>query len=423
MPYINKIITSIFMTLLISGCTSFGEGVGRGITQAMLEKSKTNDTRVCKIWSNGFTGIGQNLNKPGKTKVLIVHGVGNTYPGYSTLIMENLADKLGLDTFTNTQKNMTITDLYNNKKDLGNLRLTRLTSKDNKKELLFYELTWSNISRPEKEVLSFYQTDNSTFKKTDINQILKKATNDAMADPLVYLGQKQRDIQISVAQSYCWMIATTYDDFPDGAYTACKLNDKRILERAKKDNYTFISHSLGSRITIDALQRIAGLLNKQEWKSKYPELQELHEVMRKRDINIFMLANQLQLLQLGRPLPAVAGQINNYCHQNSPYYKERFANKTHIIAFNDPNDVLSHSISQQYKEKYLDSRMCPEITNININIANIMNVFGVELANPIDAHTSYNKDERIMSLLAYGIDNQHTSQLIKDKCTWVKTIN
>ncbi len=69
-------ISIIFFALigLLSGCASFGEGVATGI----LASSKKEDTRACQIWSKGCEGIDVSLNKTkGKTKVLMVHGVGS----------------------------------------------------------------------------------------------------------------------------------------------------------------------------------------------------------------------------------------------------------------------------------------------------------------------------------------------------------
>lgn len=421
---IFKKASLVYFILILSGCSSFGEGLGRGITSTVLEKAKADDKRECRIWSPGFKGIAHSLDrKKGKTKVLMVHGIGHHDPGYATLIIEKLAKKLKLDAVTIPQKNLTITSNESKATELGNLRLTKLSSRDNKRELLFYELTWSSISEPEKDLLTYDQSGLVDFRRTPINNMLKKLTNDALADPMIYLGNKREDIQIAVAQSYCWMIAADYKNFPDNQLKQCSLKDKDILTRAKNDDYIFISHSLGSGITIDAMQRIARLINSDKWKKRYPEISDLHEVIRRRDITIFMLSNQLQLLQIGRDLPEVYGQQAQYCSANGNNYQERFANKTNIIALSDPNDILSYSIPQNYKNKYLDSRLCPAITNVNINIANILNLFNLgEVANPVVAHTGYDEDDRVIALLSYGLGNNNTSEIINSNCEWIKTV-
>ena len=72
----------------LPGCTS----LGKGFAEALLEKQEEEDLRICQIWGNAFDGIASKLNKlKGKTKVLMVHGVGDHIPGHATLLMEGLA--------------------------------------------------------------------------------------------------------------------------------------------------------------------------------------------------------------------------------------------------------------------------------------------------------------------------------------------
>jgi hypothetical protein len=55
------------------------------------------------------------------------------------------------------------------------------------------------------------------------------------------------------------------------------------------------------------------------------------------------------------------------------------------MAFSDPNDLLSYAISQQFVQSHLDSRLCAEVTNININVAHVIDMFGMgSFANPMD---------------------------------------
>jgi len=289
--------------------------------------------------------------------------------------------------------------------------------------LLFYELTWSSITDVEKEVLAYDNSGQHSFRRAQVNDILKKFSNDAIADPLIYLGNLQEDIQKSIGQSLCWMISRGWDNFPSGAHERCGLQNKGSVENAKKDDYIFISHSLGSRITIDALQRLAGLFNDDSMRNKYPNIEKIHQAFQDRQITIFMLSNQLPLLQLGRPLPEILNQHEKYCTKNGTSYAERFANETHIVAFSDPNDLLSYAIPAGYKDKYLDSRMCSKISNININVAHVINLFGVtELVNPMTAHTGYDNDERVVAMLAHGL-GKDTAPMINERCKWIETIS
>ena len=68
-------------TLVKSGCT----GIDKGIAEAVLEKSETDDTRLCQVCCKSFNGIKAGLSKQrSKTKVLFVHGVNDQNPGCTT---------------------------------------------------------------------------------------------------------------------------------------------------------------------------------------------------------------------------------------------------------------------------------------------------------------------------------------------------
>ena len=84
---IHWFVLFILIVTLVEGCSSFG----KGIAEALLENAEKEDLRVCRIWSKGFKGINASIDKTeGKTKVLMVHGVGHHIPGYSTILIENL---------------------------------------------------------------------------------------------------------------------------------------------------------------------------------------------------------------------------------------------------------------------------------------------------------------------------------------------
>ena len=88
----------------------------------------------------------------------------------------------------------------------------------------------------------------------------------------------------------------------------------------------------------------------------------------------------------------------------------------------DPNDILSYPIPPKFVEQYIDSRLCPSATNISINVAKTISLFGLgEFADPGEAHTGYDHDERVISLMAHGIGYDGTAEIVKKRCTWLKT--
>jgi hypothetical protein len=134
----------------ISGCASFG----KGIAEAVLDKSNEQDTRVCQVKGKAFDGIEPGLsNSTSKTKVLMVHGVGDRLPGYATEFFEKLGGELNVTAKQSAYRDIKLSSPLAPKKDMGNLRITRLQNEDGTKELLFYELTWSEITRSEKPCL------------------------------------------------------------------------------------------------------------------------------------------------------------------------------------------------------------------------------------------------------------------------------
>jgi len=412
MKHIVNISWLLIIAAQLSGCAS----LGKGMAEAFLEKQQLADTRLCEIWGKSFKGLSPFLNsKQGKMKVLMVHGVGDHLPGYSTQFVEKLAKELDLPVMSTQYKNITLTSRLDSSKNLGNLRINRLLSKDRSKELLFYELTWSVITAKQKEVLAYDNSGEYSFRRAEVNNMMKKFSNDTGPDPIIYLGESREDIQVSFGQSFCWMTKSSWDDLPDDVTQACSFNDDSAAANIQVDQYAFISHSLGSRIIIDGMQRIASLLDKRDV--------DFSEALKTKEIPIYMMSNQLPMLQLGRKLPDVSNQKAAYCQPNGEKYNQRMLAKTPIIAFSDPNDLLSYAIPHGFVEKYLDSRLCIDVTNININVATILDAFGLgKFANPIDAHVGYDTDDRVVALIAKGIGNKNTANVVNDRCRWVETI-
>ena len=408
-------ILSLSLLALLTGCAS----LGKGIAEAVLEKQDQEDTRLCEIWGEKFTGLKPQLEHADrKMKVMMVHGVGNHLPGYSTQFLEKLTKELDLTVTTKSSKNISLANPKDPGKPLGNLRISRYLDKSQQQEMLFYELTWSEITNKDKEVLSYDNSGDQSFRRAEVNNLLKKFSNDTSPDPIIYLGEKREDILVAFAQSFCWMVSGDWDSLPNDAHQVCS---SKNITPFYNDSYAFVSHSLGSRITIDGLQRIASILGNGE---TAPYFAAISTVMKNKEVPIYMMSNQLPMLQLGRSMPEVSNQQNDYCQMAGAKFNDRMMAKTSIIAFSDPNDLLSYSIPQSFVNKYLDSRLCIDVTNININVAKVYDAFGLgKLANPMEAHIGYDTDDRVIALIAKGIANDKTSAVVQQRCNWIETIN
>ena len=370
------VITAVLVPCLaLAGCESFG----RGVTQAMIEGSQDNakDTRNCEVEGRPFTGIepylakqdamapfGENVGDRPEVKVLYVHGIGTHAPGHGTALRENLAKSLGLDTRAPRPKRIVIASPQFPNWDLGEIDVSRLTDGAHKRDLLFYE-----------------------------------------------------PILVAVTQSICWAVSRSWSELPElteGQYCGAELSD--VGSRVALDDFVVISHSLGSRAVIDAMQRLTNLPVTAD-----PRLKRIADDFKKRDIQVFMLSNQLPLLEAGREGQQVTGQIGAYCGP-APAKPGRFFGKTELIAFSDPNDIMSYPVPDKFADRYIDSRLCPSVTNVTINVAGVNSLLGLsEVANPLNAHLGYAADERVGGLLAKGAGHPDLAPVVAERCTWRAT--
>lgn len=416
-----KTIFLLSISLIISGCASFGEGVAT----AFLNKQKEEDLRECRVDGKRFGGMQGNYNRSNNLlKVLMVHGVGTHIPGYSTQFQEKLAAELGLDEMSSRYKEIKLVNKEYPDQDLGILRVRRLLDQDQNKEMLFYELTWSSITNPQKEKLKYDTSGEYSFRRAEVNQMLKVFSNDTSPDPMIYLGKHSQDVILaSYRTAFCWMIGRDWDALPYESQELCTVGPSAV-DSLPEEDFAIISHSLGSRIVIDGMKSIASRVGKAlEGGPKFTEAEFISDFQKKR-IPFYLMSNQLPLLEMGAVAPEIVNQHDAYCEPDGEHYDQRLVAKTSIIAFSDPNDLLSYAIPQKFGQDRLDSRLCAEITNININVAHVIDLFGMgKFANPLTAHTGYDSDDRVVALIANGIGTNHTSTLVKDRCQWTEYVD
>ena len=144
------------------------------------------------------------------------------------------------------------------------------------------------------------------------------------------------------------------------------------------------------------------------------------DALKQESLTIFMLSNQLPLLQLGRSAPEVTHQFDDYCTVDGVSSDKRVFARSRIVAFSDPNDILSWSVPPGYEDEYIDSRMCPVLTNVIINIAEVKTIFGLELASAGEAHSDYDNDERVIKMIARGVGQSGSDPLTSERCEWLE---
>lgn len=413
--------------LELSGCA----GLARGVTEGVMGRGDSSevDNRQCHVRGAAFQGLEASMLRQEQLaetrpetprtslKVLMVHGIGNHAPGYAARLSENLARGLGLNRTERRFREFTLVSDAFPGEHLGLLRVTRYVDAADVRELLFYELTWDSIVEDEKETIAFDSSGAHSFRRAPINNTMKLFVNATVPDLLMYKGTSRIHIQASVAVAMCWMFSRDWGSLPAaGGPQRCGRDHPRYLGYVE-DDYAFITHSLGSRIMTDALQAMPDLADRAA-----PEAKDRLANILNRRLPVFMLSNQLPLLQLGQPEPTVSGQIDELCTAEFDPSTGRLFNEIAIVAFSDPNDVMSYSIPQGFLDEHVDSRICPSLVNVVLNVADLISFFGVgQFANPLTAHSEYDDDERVIGLITRGIGNDHVDPEVAERCEWVET--
>jgi hypothetical protein len=421
------------------GCASVAEGVTRGLMAEDEEKPP----RPCSITGPAFQGLSERLRRlelsgsavvraranPQRLKVMMVHGIGTHPPGYSARFQRNLTEALGL-----TRREALIKEIglrapnFHGDEPLGNLRVFHYMNETGTRELLFYEVSWSEITTPAKSTLTYDTSGEYEYRRSDINQMLKVFLNDRLADPIAYFGENNEKMLHSVGAGICWMTTSDWDDLPPSGNPTCDRFIFTNLNDLMEDEFVFVTHSLGSRIVTDAFQEHARIARDVIDKIAHtPEDQEklknLIDAFKYKHMRIYMLANQLPLLDLGASAPPVVGQIDAYCEPEGSKYDQRYFSELFIIAFSDPNDALSYALPPGYEDRYMDSRLCPAIVNVSVNVADPINLFGLtDFVNPMTAHGSYEDDEHVIGLIVGGIGNQEVDSKVAAECHWMETV-
>jgi hypothetical protein len=372
----------VMMLVILSGCAS----MTKGVMEAVMER-KEKDDRQCWITGRSFTGLEDlfdsqptqqvNATEGSTLKVLMVHGIGSHAPGHSRRLLDSLVTELG---FKNVDETVKTIQLSNPKypDNLGVLRVHRYMDPNLLREMIFYELTWDSIVEEEKQLLSFDNTVESSVNRAAFNHTMKQFINDTVPDVLMYNSRYREPIQIqmSVGQALCWMMSEKWVNLPNNRKTSCDINRSDFWSQIESGNIAIISHSLGSRISLDALQVALTRL------AKDPAYQVIYDKL-----------------------------------------NERFFEKLQIVAISDPNDLFSYAVDPAYINRYVDSRLCPSVSNVKIQVAPVRDVLGMrEMANPLKAHTEYEIDSRVIKILVSGVGVSHGHEEVKSRCGFIESI-
>lgn len=390
-----KIVFMLLLCLLLAGC----EAVGRGIAAELLDESRSVEkSGRCVVTGYRVPGTESHLH-PGETvKILMIHGIGTHSPGYSLLLQENLAKNLGLNVMSRTGRNIGLRSPEDPQTALGNLRVTFLTDEKGEKRILFYELTWSEITRPQKELLAYDYSSLYADRRVVFNRMMKKFLDNALPDAVYYIGSRRRLIQQSAEQAMCWMLKTDWQTLPDFQKGICLMSPAEQVRAVAAQKMLFITHSLGSKIFIDAFTALAEDMQKAEAGGSAAAVRRVRD----KRLTVFMMANQLPLLHIWSDPAKVNGKIASYCRPDGRDYDRRIISRLNIVAFNDPDDLLTYAVRPDFVDRYIDSRICPRVTNVSVNVTDAVSAFGVGVVNPVSAHEDYDRSPTVIGLIGQG---------------------
>lgn len=392
----------ILVIIACCGCASFGRGFAEGLR-------RPTSPGECRIYSAGFEGLESGfINHTGPLKVLNIHGIGEHMPGYSVMFANEFADRMDLYNYAPGYKEITLSSSVMPDTNIGTLRVYKRYSDDGR-EMLYYEYSWSVVSQPLKHAISFDSTDVGSLHRANINATLKTFFNDIVPDAVVYAGKSeyQAKIFLGLSQSICWMMTNDWNSLPDSGEYTCRISD--LDKGVMKSKYVIIGNSMGSQIALDAVHWLA-----------YSYMDNYNDTSASRpDVQLFLLSNQIPLLSIGKDKPVVYDREKDFCSPGAPLYDERYFDKLSIVAFSDPNDILTYILPEDFINNYVDSRLCPDPTNIVLNVAPVVDMVGLaEFVNPMLAHQNYPKNDTVLNLIVHGTKTEQIGEDPTKGCRW-----
>jgi hypothetical protein len=340
-----------------------------------------------------FPGIQSAMDKP-IVCLLFVHGIG----GYSNDDPKHILDSIA------KMPNMRVT-AANHDVELGDsggtLKREDFVNTADGHELRAYTLEWEPVTVDLKnQYLGYDQESDITSKRLPINNELRKELLDGgIPDVVLYVGQYKSAIQRTVKQALRQM----HSDIETRA-------DKRM-----DYEFVFVTWSLGSKIVFDCLAdpHITTTQPSGPTTQAIADDYTFNKIAEKTH-SVFMLANQLPLLTLGdvkSPVPSRAPAPKPYQSLLS-VAKRRKAATTHpstnappaaaklsIVAFSDPNDLLSYPIPP-----WLEAN--DEASFANVSISEATTAYYIPFVgwiwNPDTAHTAYGIDDHVVDMILNG---------------------
>lgn len=239
------------------------------------------------------------------------------------------------------------------------------------------------------------------------------------ADAMLVLSPVGDVLRDDVTQAMCTIASDALRDtgfkMPEAA-TRCDLIGQDLSQEARqgaalalaKTKFVTITHSLGSFLVLDTQQQYARTKVRSETKANHETADERRDLLLFQltdQSSVFMMANQVGLLQLAR---LKAGCFSEGIEPDCP---NRFLPPVHdameedarsqmrkIVAFNDSNDLLGFELQPYQSEMSLFGFL------INVSVRNSGFSIPWLFKNPKSVHTTHFENRAIINAVAEGFE-------------------
>lgn len=400
--------------------------------------------------SDTFNGIEDHL-KRGSLHVMQIHGMGihsaradcgkeseNVY------LQTEIASRLGYQLVGNRDAVVTH-DILKDGMVAGTYSVRMYARNDRNSRLYFSCITWGETGNVVKGKLlelkeDFKEKAENEKHRAWINSHAKRFVNGSFADPVIYLGGMGPYIRDVVWQG---IVASTIQvasmDEGTSLTALSALDQARVTQSfASRAYVAIISDSLGSRIVFDLVceqsvalcQDAPGMLPERKVSFQKRTLAAesaqafVQNQLEQRVVSMYMLANQLPLLELayftpprdGMPLDVALDRLmagTEGCYRPLPgllappnFSVSDQPTAVELVAFTDPNDALSYHLTDAFARRCIPldpSEGRAPLRLINVTLPNAKARYLFVYSDLIEAHSGGFKDNRrAIELLTFG---------------------
>lgn len=340
---------------------------------------------------DGLLSLTESLPPSSSTiKVLWTHGMCTHPPSWVDDRMKRLVAAIG-----GTPRTLSVRPIGGRG---ASLRTDRIELPSATIDVMF--LTWSPLTASYKATLAYDHSrqygGDFPYARASLNRELKRGLiNDCMTDVVVYGGANGNDIRRAAEDAVCEAMGGRVEDM------SCNVPAGR-----SPDALAFVTESLGSKLLFDAIQNLWADAERSDDKAALDRLAVSLAATRM----MYMVANQLPLLDAAGPAaadrspgavperPMARGSTRDVFEllSRARRHAPPASGPMTVIAFSDPNDLLSYRIVPGHLAGNLkDFRV------VNVIVSNDATYFSY-VERPDTAHCGYTWNPHVFGMMAKG---------------------